>query len=95
MVKFPSSAWCRKHTISPTEADNMWLNGGATGKVCLRVSYVTKNIAASKAGKSVSLRNNQERDGTQTTRGTPNDNASHTFVNAPEAPSIHEALGRL
>ena len=73
----------------------MWLNGGATGKVCLRVSYVTKKIAAGDAGKFVSLRYNQERDGTQTTRGTPNDDASHTFVNASEASGLHEALGRL
>ena len=48
------SGW--KRTTSPMEADSMWLNGarwGGVGRVCLRVSYVTKNIAANDAGKFI------------------------------------------
>jgi len=59
MIKLRSSAQSWKRTTSPMEADNMWLTGarwGGVGRVCLRVSYVTKNIAANEAGNFVNPR---------------------------------------
>ena len=64
------------------------------GRVCLRVSYVTKKIAAGEVGGGSALLDaDRKEDRIRTTRCTTDDDASHTSIDASEASGFREALG--
>ena len=70
---------------------------GGIGRVCFKVSYVQKNIAAEsrRSSTEVQFESNTRYWELHTSRCAPNHHASHSLVDPPEASSAHKPLGGL
>lgn len=91
-----SSLDMKERTISPADAETMCVTGAkceGIGNVCLRVSYVQKNMAAKWVHNLSGIQIAAGLD--VTPRRAANDYAAHSLVNASETPGMNKTLGRL